>query len=74
MDTRLVVTAEDNVYSGGFGERFTAENFREKYDIMCVSVPDEFVEQGTVAQLRAQCGMDAEHIAEGVMKRLEGKA
>lgn len=74
LDTRLVVTAEDNVYSGGFGERFTAENYQEKYDIMCVSVPDEFVEQGTIAQLRAQCGMDAEHIAEGVMKRLEGKA
>lgn len=74
LDTRLVVTAEDNVYNGGFGERFAAENQHADYEVMSVSVPDEFVEQGTVAQLRAQCGMTGEQIAEGVLKKFERKA
>ena len=69
-----MVTAEDNVYNGGFGERFAAENQHADYEVMSVSVPDEFVEQGTVAQLRAQCGMTGEQIAEGVLKKFERKA
>ncbi len=68
----LLVTLEDNVISGGFGsavsERLHAWGF--KTDVLNLGVPDRFIEQGTVAQQMADCGLDAGSVAEAVMKRL----
>ena len=69
---RLLVTLEDNIVSGGFGsavnERLHAWGF--KTDVLNLGVPDRFIEQGTVAQQMADCGLDAGSVAEAVMKRL----
>jgi len=74
IKSRLVVTLEDNVQHGGFGEAFTAEYLNSEFDILNIAIPDKFVEHGSVAQLRKECKIDAESISRRVKKRLEGKA
>lgn len=74
LDTRLVVIIEDNTVCGGFGAAFAAANKAEKYDIYHVGIPDEFIEHGSVSELRKQCGLDADGIVKGVKERFEGKA
>ncbi len=68
----LLVTLEDNVVSGGFGsavnERLHAWGL--KSDVLNLGVPDRFIEQGTVSQQMADCGLDADSVAATVMRRL----
>ena len=68
----LLVTLEDNVVSGGFGsavnERLHAWGL--KSDVLNLGVPDRFIEQGTVSQQMADCGLDADSVAAAVMRRL----
>lgn len=63
LDTRLVVTVEDNVIRGGFGEGFTSEFKNAAYDIINIAIPDKFVEHGDIPSLRKECGIDADSIA-----------
>lgn len=71
----IVITAEDNVTSGGYGsiieELFAADRAVSVYK---AGWPDEFVCQGTQAELEHRFGLDAEGIAEKVRKAIEGKA
>lgn len=57
-----VITVEENVRAGGFGEAVAAA-LREAglggIPLRLVTLPDEFVEHGSQAILRAQCGIDA---------------
>lgn len=64
---KKVVTVEDGVISGGLGSavlEFFADNGYKNIDVKRIGIPDEFVEHGTVAELRKICKMDAESIAE----------
>lgn len=70
MDTKLVVTLEDNVLSGGFGEAFTALYKDADFDILSIGLPDSFVEHGDIPSLRKECGIDAESVAEKILERL----
>lgn len=74
MDTKLVLTVEDNILNGGFGEMFDSENIHSDYDIMNFAIPDRFVGQGSVAELRDECKLSAKAISEGALKHIEGKA
>ena len=59
-----VITLEDGVVSGGLGSavlEFMSDH-GYKPEVVRMGIPDEFVEHGTVAQLRALTGMDAEAI------------
>lgn len=60
-----VVTVEDGVIAGGLGsavlEFFADHGYHAS--VHRIGLPDHFVMHGTVAQLRRQCGMDAEGIA-----------
>lgn len=62
---KLLVTMEENVASGGFGERVRA--FLDDNDIsvgkMAVTIPDAYVEHGNVELLKQELGMDAESIS-----------
>ena len=62
---KLLVTMEENVASGGFGER--ARAFLDDNDIsvgkMAVTIPDAYVEHGNVELLKQELGMDAESIS-----------
>ena len=66
-ECKLVVTAEEGVVSGGIGEgilQTLAENPPAKIaPVLLLGVPDEFVEQGSVAQLHHQLGIDAQGMA-----------
>ena len=60
-----MITLEDNVITGGFGEQ-TADYIcrrREDVHIEHVAVPDSFITHGSVDQLRKLLGMDAESVA-----------
>ena len=68
----LLVTLEDNVVTGGFGsavnERLHAWGLTT--DVLNLGVPDRFIEQGTVSQQMADCGLDVDSVAAAVMKRM----
>ena len=65
----LVVTMEENVYTGGFGERVAAfiEESGAAVPVLPVAVPDGFVPQGTVPQLFKALGMDAESVTRRIL-------
>lgn len=61
---RLFVTMEENVASGGYGEKirlFLNENYTDK-KILNITLPDEYVEHGNVDILKREVGIDAETI------------
>lgn len=63
-----VLTLEDGVVSGGFGEGVTAWLSEHGYTgkVTCLGHPDTFVEQGTRAELLALTGLDENGILRAV--------
>jgi len=57
----LVVTAEENVLQGGFGSAVLEllSDAGLNPHIIRIGIPDQFVEQGTQAELRTQLGINA---------------
>lgn len=76
LDTKLVITIEDNVLRGGFGEAFASRTLKNgySYGLITLGVPDAFIEQGSVEQLRIECGMTASDIVKGATEYFERKA
>ena len=65
-----VVTVEDGTVVGGLGSA-VADIFAEKdHEVMLrrIGIPDQFVAQGSVAELRRLCGLDSESIADVIME------
>lgn len=62
---RLLVTMEENVLSGGFGEHVEAwiSEHHPGQEMLRIAVPDEFVEHGAVPVLKEKLGLDPESIA-----------
>lgn len=71
---RLVVTLEENVITGGFGQQVSGLLAEQQIDCDCLNIalPDDFVEHGTVAQLHESLGMDYVSVAERILHRLKG--
>lgn len=67
----LIVTVEDNVISGGFGESVKEYLNGDKLKVINIGWPDDFIEHGTADELYKKHGMDAESIAERIIKELE---
>ena len=68
---KLVVTIEENVLAGGFGEG-VLNILSEKgvrVPVMNIGVPDRFVEHGSVSQQLEECGMDEIQIARRIIRR-----
>ena len=67
-----VVTVEDGAVSGGLGGAVAAWMAEEgvSLPLAAVGIPDRFVAQGTVSELRELCGMDARSIAATAIKLL----
>ena len=61
---QCIVTLEDNVYTGGMGERINNILYANGYNgkIINISLPDEFVGHGSIARLQKSLGMDSESI------------
>lgn len=66
---RLVVTMEENVLSGGYGQmvRKVMDNFDSKAKILNISLPDDYVEHGNVEVLKKELKIDAESICEKIL-------
>ena len=67
---KRIVTVEDGVKNGGMGsavlEFFNDQNYDVK--VQRIGIPDEFVEHGTIPQLRKIIGMDAESICKTIIE------
>ncbi len=61
---KCIVTLEDNIYTGGMGERVKSILFDNGYkgEIINISLPDEFVEHGSVDKLQESLHMDPKSI------------
>ena len=68
----LLVTMEENVESGGFGEKVRTYVDEKKYetDMLTVCIPDEYVEHGNVDLLRKEIGIDAETVANKIIEKI----
>ncbi len=73
---RALLTVEDNALAGGFGSA-VIELLTEQgpcLRIGRVGLPDEFVEQGPLAVLRKEVGLDPESIASAAVSLLERRS
>ncbi|MFC1980821.1 1-deoxy-D-xylulose-5-phosphate synthase [Chloroflexota bacterium] len=67
---KRMITVEENALNGGFGSnvlKLLQESGICDVQVKNIGIPDEFVEQGTQAILRAKYGLDAEGIARQVL-------
>lgn len=69
----LLVTMEENVESGGFGEKVRSYVDERKFTmgVLNICVPDEYVEHGNVELLRKEIGIDSGSIIAKIEKRME---
>ncbi|MCD7956921.1 MAG: 1-deoxy-D-xylulose-5-phosphate synthase [Lachnospiraceae bacterium] len=63
-DHSLIVTMEENVRSGGFGEKVLSyyNDTRTDVRVMQIALPDDYIEHGSVDTLKAETCIDAESI------------
>ncbi|MDO4260527.1 MAG: 1-deoxy-D-xylulose-5-phosphate synthase [Eubacteriales bacterium] len=68
---RLFVTLEENVASGGYGEKVRAYLTEKELPVrtLCVTLPDEYVEHGNVALLYEEVGIDAESVTKRIIEK-----
>lgn len=68
----LLVTLEENVYTGGFGEavsRYTQMNGLS-IRTLCIALPDDYIEHGNVDILKHEAGIDAEAVFDRIMETI----
>ena len=68
---RLLVTMEENVRSGGYGEKVRdyAQEQELPVKVLNIAVTDEYVEHGNVAFLYEEVGIDAESVTKRIIER-----
>ncbi len=68
----LIVTMEENVITGGFGQQVQSYLYDNGYqgDVLKIAIPDEFVQHGSVTLLFKELRMDAESITERILEKL----
>lgn len=68
---RLIVTMEENVLSGGFGEAVCQyyDDTCNDIDVLNIALPDDYVEHGNVDILRRESGVDRDSIIAKVLNR-----
>ena len=71
-DHSLIVTMEENVVTGGFGEQVACFLREQSYEgeVLPVAIPDAFVEHGNVNVLKQMLGMDAASVADRIIQQL----
>jgi 1-deoxy-D-xylulose-5-phosphate synthase len=74
--TGCIVTVEENALQGGFGSavlELLSDSGLLGVRVKRLGIPDDFVEQGSQAQLRADLGIDGAGIAAGCEAFLKGR-
>ena len=69
---RLLVTMEENVLNGGYGEKVLEYLNRKQLGCACLNIciPDAYVEHGNVELLKKEIGIDAASIVARIESRL----
>lgn len=72
LDHTLFVTMEENVLSGGYGEKVLRYLNQTAFDckLLSIAIPDEYVEHGNPELLKKEIGIDANGITERILKIL----
>ena len=72
--SKLIVTMEENVITGGFGQQVLEYVNDTNIDcrVMCVAVPDRFIEHGSVDELKKDAGIDAKNVTRRIMDMYAG--
>ncbi len=66
---RLIVTMEENVASGGYGEKVRefVDRIGNPSRVLSIAIPDEYVEHGNVEVLKQEIGIDADSIVKKII-------
>ncbi len=66
---KLIVTLEENVQNGGFGEKIRAYVDEHGIDcrVMIIALPDDYIEHGNVDILKHEVGIDSDTIIQRVI-------
>ena len=74
VEHRLIVTLEENVLEGGFGEHVSEfyEEIGSDVQVMNIALPDAYIEHGNVEILKKECGIDAETIEKKIIAAAMG--
>lgn len=69
----LIVTMEEGVVAGGFGQAVAAwvNNSNYNVKVLCIGLPDKFLEHGSASILKEKYGISADRIAERVLEAYE---
>ena len=70
-DHKLLVTMEENVRSGGYGEKVMDYVVEQELPVklLNISLPDEYVEHGNVALLYEEVGLDAQTVTKRIIEK-----
>lgn len=68
-----VVTLEENVQRGGFGEA-VRDALPPDINVKILALPDRFVDHGSQAEILDECGLSAEKIADATRVMVKGAA
>ncbi|MBQ3793253.1 MAG: 1-deoxy-D-xylulose-5-phosphate synthase [Lachnospiraceae bacterium] len=73
-DHKLVVTLEENVEQGGFGEAVLeiCVNRNLSFEVLNIALPDMYVEHGNVDILKQEIGVDPDSITKRIISRYVG--
>lgn len=68
----LIVTMEENVALGGFGEHVACFLRREGYhgEVLSIAIADTFVEHGNVSVLQKELGIDEDGVVRQILEKL----
>ena len=68
----LIVTVEENTVMGGAGAAVieALQAMRKNNNVLCLGLPDTFIEHGIHETMLAECGLDAKGIKAAIEKRL----
>ena len=71
-----MITIEDGCIIGGFGEAIAslAAESKTRARVLNIGWPDKFIEHGSINELRAKYGLNAESIARKAEDFIENKA
>lgn len=72
-DHKLIVTMEENVACGGYGEKVLSciKEHAKDNDYLNISIPDAYIEHGNVSLLKKEIGLDADSIVERILRRMQ---
>lgn len=66
---QLLVTMEENVKAGGFGEAVLEylNEIKSQTRAMVIALPDDYVEHGNVDLLKQECGIDSDSVVKKIV-------